>query len=301
MLRLCRLVERIADSELSVLVLGETGSGKEVIAELVHRLSPRAKKPLVRLNCGALAESLIDSELFGHVKGAFTGALADKLGLLESASGGTVFLDEIGDMPLQTQVRFLRVLEAREVMPIGAVRARAIDVRVVAATHHNLPEAVTAGRFREDLYYRLNGVTVWVPPLRERLVDIEPLARHFLERVWKGSTPPAFSTEALARLKTWSWPGNVRELRNVVERAGVLCDGARVELHHLALGPDKPAALPLQATGLRDQVKELEKERILAALEQCGGSQRRTAAALGISRGALIRRLQQLGITPKKE
>jgi DNA-binding NtrC family response regulator len=308
MQRLYRLVERIADSALSVLVLGETGSGKELIAELVHQLSPRAKKPLVKLNCAALAESLIDSELFGYQKGAFTGALADKVGLLESASGGTVFLDEIGDMPPATQVRFLRVLEAREVMPIGAVRARPIDVRVVAATHHDLAEAVTAGRFREDLYYRLNGVSVIVPPLRERLGDIEPLARHFLSRAWKSPPPPDFSTEALARLKTWSWPGNVRELRNVVERAAVLCDGGRVELHHLALG--NPTARPVEPTvplvegrksGLRDEVRELEKERIVAALERCGGNQRRTAADLGISRGALLRRMQQLGISPRKE
>jgi two-component system, NtrC family, response regulator AtoC len=297
MLRVYRLAERIADSEISVLILGETGAGKEVIAELLHQLSPRAKKPLVKLNCAAIPEALIDSELFGHEKGAFTGAVADKVGLLESASGGTVFLDEIGDMPLNTQVRLLRVLEAREVMRVGALKPRPIDVRVVSATHRDLAELVTAGRFREDLYYRLNGISVIVPPLRERMLDIEPLARHFLSRVWK-SGKPELSTEALTWLKTHDWPGNVRELRNVVERAAVLCEGTRVEPRHL---PIERRGVRAESANLRDEVKELERERIVRALEACNGNQRRAAVELGISRGALLRRLEQLGIPrPRK-
>ena len=265
--RVFRLVERIADTALSVVFLGETGVGKEVCAERLHRLSPRANAPFVRLNCAALSETLLDSELFGHERGAFTGASADKVGLLESASGGTVFLDEIGDMPLATQVKLLRVLESKEVVRVGSVRPRRIDVRVVSATHRDLPELITEGRFREDLYYRLNGISVIVPPLRERVADISPLARHFAARfARKGTKPLELAEDAVAALEAQTWPGNVRELRNVVERAVALCDApssrATTSLPRRdPAGPRSAGArdatdpAPPPSTGLRDEVK----------------------------------------------
>jgi len=294
--RLFTLIERIADSMLSVIFLGETGVGKEVCAEQLHRSSPRRDKPFVRLNCAALSETLLDSELFGHERGAFTGASADKTGLLEAATTGTVFLDEIGDMPPATQVKLLRVLESKEVTRVGSVRPRPIDVRVIAATHRDLPELITEGRFREDLYYRLNGISVIVPPLRDRVADIEPLARHFMARFAKiGRKAPELSPAAVQALTERSWPGNVRELRNLIERAVALADEPVLLPQHLPF--EEPRARPTaSAAGLRDEVKALERERIEQALQACGGNQRRTAEALGISRGALLRRLAQLGI-----
>jgi DNA-binding NtrC family response regulator len=304
MVRVLRLLERVARGSLSVILLGETGVGKEVCAEYVHQASPRATGPLVRLNCGALPENLVDAELFGHERGAFTGAVSERSGLLEAASGGTLFLDEIGDMPLTTQVRLLRVLETREVTRIGSNKARPIDVRVIAATHRDLAELITAGRFREDLYYRLDGISVVIPPVRERPLDIEPLARHFVARSGPGGRkPPALSAASIAHLQSRAWPGNVRELRNVVERAAVLCDGARIEPEHLA----DPVAARLERadsdssrpTGLREEVDTLERARILAAFEACAGNQRATARMLGISRGALLRRFERLGIAKR--
>jgi DNA-binding NtrC family response regulator len=308
--RVLRLLERVAQGSLSVILLGETGVGKEVCASYVHQTSRRANGPFVRLNCAALPEPLVDAELFGHQRGAFTGAVSDRAGLLEAASGGTVFLDEIGDMPLTTQVRLLRVLEAKEVTRVGSNKARPIDVRVVAATHRDLAELITSGRFREDLYYRLNGISVIVPPLRERLLDVEPLARHFIARSVQGQTPPTLSAESLALLQSHPWPGNVRELRNLIERAVALCDGPRIEPAHLALdaiaaGPATERTVPpsgaAPAVGLREEVGTLERERILSALDACGGNQRATARKLGISRGALLRRLERLGIPKRGE
>ncbi|HEY4159036.1 MAG TPA: sigma 54-interacting transcriptional regulator [Polyangiaceae bacterium] len=308
MRRVCRLLERVADSELSVLLLGETGVGKEVCAELVHTLSARGKRRMLRLNCAAIAETLLESELFGYERGAFSGAHADKPGLLESASGGTVFLDEIGDMPLATQIKLLRALESREVLRIGSRVPRAVDIRLISATHQDLSERITAGLFREDLYYRLNGISVLVPPLRERVDDIEPLARFFLARFQKPDRePPTLSTEAIDWLEAHSWPGNVRELRNVVERSLVLCDQGRIEPEHLPLDRTQSLApvpqRPDSGRGgaLRDELRSLERERIEAALRECQGNQRRTAEKLGISRGALLRRLEQLAIgRPRK-
>jgi DNA-binding NtrC family response regulator len=311
MLRVHRLLERVADSELSVILLGETGVGKEQCAELVHELSPRTGKRFLRLNCASLSESLLESELFGYERGAFTGALTDKPGLLEAASGGSVFLDEVGDMPLATQVKLLRVLEAREVLRLGARAPRAIDIRLIAATHQDLNERITDGLFREDLYYRLNGISVIVPPLRERIDDIEPLARHFLARfAKKGRTPPTLSSDAVDVLEAHSWPGNVRELRNLMERALILCDGTQIEPPHLPLDRARAhcSARPVHAvvtrqgaSTLRDEVKTLERGRIELALEECDGNQRRAAQKLGLSRGALLRRLEALQISrPRK-
>jgi transcriptional regulator with PAS, ATPase and Fis domain len=309
MQRTCKLLERVADSELSLMLLGETGVGKEVCAEFVHELSPRSSKRFLRLNCAALSEALLESELFGYERGAFTGAVGDKPGLLESAPGGTIFLDEVGDLPLATQVKLLRVLEAREVMRIGSRTARAIDIRVVSATHQDLNERITAGLFREDLYYRLNGISVLVPPLRERVDDIEPLARFFLDRFVKPErAKPTLTLEAIDWLEAHSWPGNVRELRNLMERAAVLCDGDRILPEHLPLDRARSLApAPARpetgaATGaLRDELRHLERERIENALRECQGNQRRAAEKLGISRGALLRRLELLQIArPRK-
>jgi DNA-binding NtrC family response regulator len=312
MRRVLRLIERVAQGSLSILLLGETGVGKEVCATYVHQISPRAMGPFVRLNCAALPEPLVDAELFGHQRGAFTGAVADRAGLLETASGGTVFLDEIGDMPLTTQVRLLRVLETKEVTPVGSNKARAIDVRVVAATHHDLAERITVGRFREDLYYRLNGISVVVPPLRERPLDIEPLARYFVTRSAQRRRAPALSAASIAVLRSRLWPGNVRELRNVIERAVALCDGPSIEPEHLVIDPAPTGTRPVEPTtaippppvasgsGLREEVDTLERERIVAALAACDGNQRAAARKLGISRGALIRRLDRLGVARGK-
>jgi two-component system, NtrC family, response regulator AtoC len=311
MRRVRRLLERIGRSELSVILLGETGVGKEMCAELLHLSSSRAGRTFLRLNCAALSETLLESELFGHERGAFTGATADKQGLLEAASGGSLFLDEVGDMPLSTQVKLLRVLESKEILPLGSRVPRRIDVRVIAATNRDLDEHITQGSFREDLYYRLNGISIIVPPLRERPADIEPLARFFVSRrtaaIKSPDAAPKLSEASLGWLRAQPWPGNVRELRNVVERALVLCDGAFIELAHLNQSPRKNApskpenAAATGERGLRDEVKTLERERIEDALRASGGNQRRAAELLGLSRGALLRRLEQLGIArPRK-
>ena len=311
MRRVRRLLERIGRSDLSVILLGETGVGKEMCAELLHLSSTRADRTFLRLNCAALSETLLESELFGHERGAFTGATSDKQGLLEAANGGSLFLDEVGDMPLSTQVKLLRVLESKEILPLGSRAPRRIDVRVIAATNRDLEEHVTQGSFREDLYYRLNGISIMVPPLRERPADIEPLARFFVARRSMANKPPQvtpkLSDNAVSWLRTQAWPGNVRELRTVGERALVLCDDAVIEPVHFTQAPRKNARPLLESSaapsdrGLRDEVKTLERERIEEALRASGGNQRRAAELLGLSRGALLRRLEQLGIArPRK-
>jgi two-component system, NtrC family, response regulator AtoC len=230
-----RMVERVAASDLSVLILGETGVGKERMADELHRLSPRSTKPLLRLNCAALSDSLLESELFGHERGAFTGAHERKIGLLEAAEGGTVLLDEVGDMPPLTQVKLLRVLEERQVRRVGSTASLGIDVRFVSATNRNLEQAIARGTFREDLYFRLNGITLVIPPLRDRPEEIEGLARHFIGEACRrsGREAPRISREALQILLAYPWPGNIRELRSVIERAVVLCDSDRLLPAHL--------------------------------------------------------------------
>jgi two-component system, NtrC family, response regulator AtoC len=232
-----KLVERIASSTINVLILGETGVGKEGLAEMVHRLSPRGKKPFLRLNCAALSETLLESELFGHARGAFTGAVQAKPGLLETADGGTIFLDEIGELPLSMQVKLLRVIEERRVLPVGAVTARSIDVRFVMATNRDLEAEVERGAFRQDLYYRVNGVSLYIPPLRERLSEIVNLARTFIADVCEknGRSPPSIAPDAIELLQRYSWPGNIRELRNVIERAVLLCSSGPITLEHLSV------------------------------------------------------------------
>jgi DNA-binding NtrC family response regulator len=247
--RMRPMVERIAASDISVLVLGETGVGKELLSRMVHELSPRKAQPLVSINCAALDEGLLESELFGHERGAFTGAVQAKPGLLESAQGGTVFLDEVGEMPLTTQAKLLRVLETREVTRLGALRPKAIDVRFVAATNRDLEAESARGAFRQDLFFRLNGIALVLPPLRERPAELEQLAVGLLKQACaraRRANVPRIAPEALAVMKRYSWPGNVRELRNALERAVVLCPDDVITLAHL---PMERLGRPDAATG----------------------------------------------------
>jgi transcriptional regulator with PAS, ATPase and Fis domain len=304
------VIRRVASGVINVLVLGETGVGKDVLARRIHELSPRAKMPLVAINCGALTETLLESELFGHEKGAFTGAVHAKQGILESASGGTVFLDEVGEMPLPIQVTLLRVLDHREVMRVGAVRPRPIDVRFIAATNRDLEALVAEGRFRQDLYFRLNGLTLSLPPLRERVEEIEPLARTFLEqacRTMGRADRPDIAPEALAAMRAYQWPGNIRELRNVIERAVLLSTGGVIARDHLPLekmgavlaasGPPSTRHVPPPPVDGPDD----ERRRITEALDACAGNQSQAAKALGVSRATLIRRIEEYAIRrPRK-
>jgi DNA-binding NtrC family response regulator len=246
MKRLYALVDRIAEGPISVLLLGETGVGKEVLAETIHKRSPRAAGPFLRLNCAALTESLLESELFGHEKGSFTNALRAKPGLFETAEKGTVFLDEVGELPLSIQVKLLRVLEDRKVTRVGSVTPKDIDVRFVSATNRKIMEEVQRGTFRQDLFFRLNGISLHIPPLRERRGEIEPLARTFATRAAAsiGRNPPEFSPGAIAALEGHPWPGNVRELRNVIERAVVLCEGGAIRPEQLLLTDGRVPSVP---------------------------------------------------------
>jgi two-component system, NtrC family, response regulator AtoC len=296
------LAEQVATSSISVLILGETGAGKEVLARAIHARSRRSGAIFLALNCAALPESLLESELFGHEKGAFTGAGATKPGLLESADGGTVFLDEIGELPAGIQVKLLRVLENRTILRIGAVRPRAIDVRFVAATNRDLVAEVRLGNFRQDLYFRLNGVTLRVPPLRERIGEIDGLARRFVEEACARESRklvPALSAQALERLRAYSWPGNVRELRNVIDRAVVLCRGDAIL--DVDLPDDRHVAAFATVQPLGIDIQELERQRILEALERCAGNQKLAAKQLGISRNTLGLRMDAFGLPrPRK-
>ncbi len=288
MRELMRVLDRVAAGRISVLLLGETGVGKEIVADILHRSSPRRDGPFVRLNCAALSETLVESELFGHEKGAFTGAAEARAGLLEAAQGGTLFLDEIGELPLGTQAKLLRVLEVREVRRLGGSVPITVDVRFVSATNRDLEKEIERGTFRQDLFYRLNGVSLQIPPLRERRSEIVPLARTFARRAAAelGLAAPSIAADAEERLQRYHWPGNIRELRNVIERAVLLSEGRTIELIHLPL--DKLAAD--WSAGDPQSKESVEQERCLritAALEQCGGNQTRAAQLLGVSRQTL--------------
>jgi transcriptional regulator with PAS, ATPase and Fis domain len=325
MRRLHQLVELVARSNISVLVTGETGAGKEVISEAVHTRSARADKPFVSLNCAALPETLLESELFGFERGAFTGATQSKLGLIESAHEGTLLLDEIGEMPLATQAKLLRVLENGELTRIGAVKPRVVDVRFIAATNRDLPALVARGEFRRDLYYRLNGITIPVPALRERAQEIAPLAQHFLELAARraGRRTPRLAPEVVPALRAHTWPGNIRELRNVMDRAMALCVGDQVRLSHVLLDPPMPDAVPLAPASapaltaaesaparsaspfppgrLMRIDPEAERKLIEDALLRANGNQAKAAELLGVSRRTLINRLDEYAIKrPRK-
>jgi two-component system, NtrC family, response regulator AtoC len=309
------ILGRIAGGDISVLLLGETGVGKEIVAEAVHRLSPRAARPFLRLNCAALSEALLESELFGHEKGSFTGAMFTKPGLLETAAGGTVFLDEIGELPMSAQVKLLRVLEERQVLRVGGLTPGTIDVRFVAATNRDLETEIQRGTFREDLFYRLNGFSVSIPPLRERVAEIEPLAHYFVAEFCRRNArypEPKISAVALEWLVRYRWPGNIRELRNLIERAVLLCTGDAITPHHLPLdkletsfGPRLAPTAPIRQARPTEEITPAaapdERARISAALDQCGGNQTRAAVMLGISRRTLLNRLDAYGLArPRK-
>jgi transcriptional regulator with PAS, ATPase and Fis domain len=305
---LYRQTDPVARSKIPVLILGETGVGKDVLAQSIHQRSPRASRPFLRINCAALSEPLLESELFGHERGAFTGASQNKPGLLQAATGGTVFLDEIGELPQRLQPKLLQVLETQEILSVGSVKHRPIDVRFIAATNRNLPQDVARGEFRADLFYRLSGFTAFIPPLRERPEDIIPLARSFLQRAGGNRAAPLTFTEAAeGALVRHPWPGNARELKNVVERAVVLGRSDSIDVEHLNLqtelaanDPDCQAPNPTRTSELDD--KELEdRQRILQALTECAGNQSKAAEKLGISRSTLINRLDAYRIgRPRK-
>jgi len=303
-----RLIARVAGSEATVLVRGETGTGKELVARAIHEGSPRADGPLVAVNCGALPEHLVESELFGHRKGAFTGADEHRAGLFEVADGGTLFLDEVGELPKSLQSRLLRALESGEIRRVGDNQPITVDVRVVCATHRSLEEMVKAGEFREDLLFRINTFEIVIPPLRDRRADIPVLVDHFvrLSRPQAPAQTPVADESALAALAAHAWPGNVRELANVVEHALVLCDELPLALPHLparfgGLRPAEPAARPVEAGGDRspsasrpESLRELEIRAILEGLERNKGNKVRTAEELGISLKTLYNKLHQL-------
>jgi two-component system response regulator HydG len=298
LLKVIHLVNQIAPLRSTVLLAGESGVGKELVAEAIHFQSPRRDRPLVKLNCGALPEGLIESELFGHEKGAFTGAIQQRKGRFELADTGTIFLDEISEMPLSTQVKLLRVLQEGEFERVGGTQTLKVDVRVIAATNVDLEAAVAAGRFRKDLFYRLNVINLRIPPLRERPEDIPLLALHFLDKFCLANNRPAMgiSPEAMSVLKSYHWPGNVRELQNVVERAVALCQGNMVELADLPdeLRRHSPAddhiTLPVGAS-----LEEIERLAILQTLKRTGWDKELTARLLGIGLATLYRRLKEMG------
>ncbi|MBC8071651.1 MAG: sigma 54-interacting transcriptional regulator [Deltaproteobacteria bacterium] len=297
-----QLAERVAKSTINVLLLGETGVGKDVLARRMHAMSPRAEKPFLALNCGALSEQLLESELFGHERGSFTGAVEAKTGLLEAADGGTVFLDEVGELPPSVQVKLLRVLEERQVRRVGGIRSRPFDIRFVAATNRDLAAAVHGGSFRADLFYRLNGIALVIPPLRQRTGEIAELARRFVDEASRRAErdrPPRIAAEAQAWLEAHAWPGNIRELQNTMERAVLLCTDDVITLDHLPPS-DGPAG-----TGRFGEVRSVdadpERQKILDALESCAGNQTRAARMLGISRNTLLARLDSYGVArPRK-
>ncbi len=319
-----RMTRQVAPSSATVLLTGETGTGKELIARALHELSGRATGPFVRVNCGALSESLLESELFGHVKGAFTSAHENRTGRFEAAHGGTVFLDEVNSVSYKLQVKLLRVLQEQEFERVGDSRTIRVDCRVVAATNRDLLDEIEAGRFREDLYYRLNVLPIDLPPLRERVEDVPLLADYFIGRYSEadGRTPPTMSPEALKLLMEYAWPGNVRELQNYMERAIVLCEGdklmpelfprhvrglAPARLHRQAVKDPSMLCTELvelgmqrasdEATDMHEQIVSLvERELIKQVLHSCRGVQTKAATRLGINRNTLHKKITDYGL-----
>jgi two-component system nitrogen regulation response regulator NtrX len=287
-----------------VLIFGESGTGKELVAHALHAMSPRAAEPFVEVNCAAIPEELIESELFGHVKGSFTSAHETKIGKFQKADGGTIFLDEVGDMSLRTQAKVLRALEEQRFEPVGAGASVQVDVRVVAATNKNLEEEIERGNFREDLFYRLNVIPFHVPPLRDRREDVPLLAEYFLREFTTayGRKPKELTPEAYRLLQEYHWPGNVRELRNLIERIVILNPQVRVDARHIPLNVTRrPAERPMDRFGSLQEVREaVEREYILKKLEETNGNVTRTAELLGLERSNLYRKMKTLGIGPKE-
>jgi two-component system nitrogen regulation response regulator NtrX len=300
-------VSMAAPTNGRVLIFGENGTGKELVARTVHQQSRRRNGPFVEVNCAAIPEELIESELFGHMKGAFTGAVIDKPGRFEQASGGTIFLDEIGDMSLKTQAKVLRVLQEQVMERVGGTQRIRVDVRVLAATNKDLPSEIRAGRFREDLYFRLNVIPIFVPPLRERAQDIPLLADHFMALMAEeyGRRPKRLAPEAGARLQQYSWPGNVRELRNTIERLIIMVAGDTITAQDLAfLGRDgapsavQPGGVTMPLADARDA---FERDFILRALAANQGNMSKTAEALGVERSNLYKKMKSLGMATGRE
>jgi transcriptional regulator with GAF, ATPase, and Fis domain len=285
--------------------VGETGVGKEVVAEALHRRSARHGRPFVRLNCACLPEGLLESELFGHEKGAFTGADRRKVGYFEAAQGGTIFLDEIGEIPAPLQAKLLRVLEERKITRVGGTQEIEVDVRVVCATNRDLEAEVARRSFREDLFFRISGFTIIVPPLRDRRAEVLPLAEYFLGQMARelGQRAPTVSPDARRALDAYAWPGNVRELRNALERALVLATSGVIDLEDLPERVREEAAVapspsPAGALDVRQHIADVERASIQAALDACGGNQTQAARKLGLSRRALIYRMEKHGLKP---
>nr|MBO2488846.1 sigma-54-dependent Fis family transcriptional regulator [Gammaproteobacteria bacterium] len=303
--QLREMIERVSRSQAPVHIYGESGTGKELVAQLIHNAGPRRDGPFVPVNCGAIPAELMESELFGHKKGSFTGAIADKQGLIQSAEGGTLFLDEIADLPLHMQVKLLRVIQEKRVRPVGESREIPVDIRVLSATHKNLSALVAEGKFREDLYYRVNVIEIRVPPLRERLEDLEELVEFMLKRLGKQMNNPSLqiTDAAMNALKQYHFPGNVRELENILERAATLCADGVIDVGDLQLRPAKPQGVELPFTAtippgekLGDALEDIERDAILRALEQTRYNKTKAAALLGMTFRSLRYRIKKLGI-----
>jgi two-component system response regulator AtoC len=285
-----------------MLILGESGTGKELVARAIHGVGNRANKPFIAVNCGAIPENLLESELFGHVRGAFTDAASDKAGLFEEADGGTLFLDEIGEMPQALQVKLLRVLQEEEIRRVGASASRKVNVRVISATSRDLAADVAAGRFREDLYFRLNVFLIQLPPLRERVEDIPLLADHFISK-YAGQmkrSPVRIAPDTMRSLMAHPWPGNIRELENVIERAMILCEGDCISAACLPAGireaGSTPAALPDENLSIKQAEEAMERDLIRKALARTGGNRTQAARILEISHRSLLYKLKEFGI-----
>ena len=311
MQQLRQMITKVSRSQAPVHITGDSGTGKELVARLIHDSGPRRDGPFVPVNCGAIPTELMESELFGHKKGSFTGAVADKEGLIRSAEGGTLFLDEVADLPLHMQVKLLRVIQEKSVRPVGESRELPVDVRVLSATHRKLDELVKAGKFREDLYYRINVIELRVPPLRERLDDVPPLVDMLLDRVsgQMGIARPQVSDETMDKLLSYSYPGNVRELENILERAVTLCSNDRIEPEDIQLKPgqllsDLPELAGKDllggdapgADGLEGQLEHIQREAIVRALEQTRYNKTKAAELLGMTFRQLRYRVKKLGI-----
>ena len=306
MQQLREMIARVARSQAPVHIFGESGTGKELVAHLIHDSGARSEGPFVAVNCGAIPTELMESELFGHKRGSFTGAVADKKGLVQSAEGGTLFLDEVADLPLHMQVKLLRVVQEKTVRPVGEAREETVDVRILSATHKNLAQLVAEGRFREDLFYRINVIEMRVPSLRERPEDIPTLADSILARLGRRMKidPPQLTPSALQILETYSFPGNVRELENVLERAVTLCVGGVISAENIkvrsnvraATDPAAPVAPAAGAGALGEQLEDIERDAIVKALEKTRYNKTAAAKLLGMSFRALRYRIKKLGI-----
>jgi len=307
MQQLREMISRVSRSQAPVHIFGESGTGKELVARLVHESGPRSEGPFVAVNCGAIPTELMESELFGHKRGSFTGAVADKKGLVQSAEGGTLFLDEVADLPLHMQVKLLRVVQEKTVRPVGEPREEAVDVRILSATHKNLAQLVAEGRFREDLFYRINVIEMRVPALRERPEDVPELAQAILTRLSRRmqTQAPRLSADAMQALSTYAFPGNVRELENVLERALTLSTGTEITAEHVKLRASarlesEPARAPVMpgssGAALGAQLEDIERDAILKALEKTRYNKTAAAKLLGMSFRALRYRIKKLNI-----